>query len=429
MRKRRPVATFGYPRYSIQDRLNATNNRPSGFDYLRIVLAVCVVLWHVPWLISGTVDGPIMHWVNPVAFMVVPLFFALSGFLVAGSLDRSKTMVMFLGLRALRIGPALMVEILLSALILGPLLTTLTLRDYFSGEEFRLYFLNLVGYIHYYLPGVFKANKHTYVNGQLWTVPYELVIYFVLSCLAALGIYRRKSFLLVIVGLYYAAQVVNTILHGTVFVTGFPTGAGVTMAAISGLAIYRHRDQIPFSKGLFWFSVALTLVLVAVQGGTRFVALPVAYVAVYLGLLDPPRNKILLSGDYSYGVYLYGFPIQQALIAISPIFSIWYWHAPTALFCSFAVATCSWWLIEKPALGQRDWLKAIEKRWLALRDRITARLRSRFDDSKLKQWLLRVTPPAFRRLATVETMHLHPDGNAEITEPELLRAPAGSRTA
>jgi len=202
--------------YSIENRLDATNHRPSGFDYLRIVLAVCVVSWHVPWLIAGSVEGPIFSWLNPIAFSIVPLFFALSGFLVAGSLDRSQTMVTFLGLRALRIAPALIAEILLSALILGPLLTTEKLTSYFSSEEFWLYFLNLVGYVHYYLPGLFKGNQYPYVTGQLWTVPYELVIYISLSCLAALGLYRRKTFLLVVVALYYVAQIINTILHGTV---------------------------------------------------------------------------------------------------------------------------------------------------------------------------------------------------------------------
>jgi peptidoglycan/LPS O-acetylase OafA/YrhL len=351
------------------------------------------------------------------------LFFALSGFLVAGSLDRSQTMVTFLGLRALRIAPALIVEILLSALILGPLLTTLTLKEYFLGDEFRLYFLNLVGYIHYYLPGVFKANKHAYVNGQLWTVPYELVIYFVLSCLAALGIYRRKSFLLLVVGLYYVAQVVNTILHGTVFVSGFPTGAGVTMAFVSGLAIYRHRDQIAFSKGLFALSVLLTVALLSVQGGSRFVALPVAYVAVYLGLLNPRRNKLLLSGDYSYGVYLYAFPMQQALIVISPVFRIWYWHALTALVCSFAVAVCSWWLIEKPALAQRDRLKVIEIRWLELRNSIYASVGAYFRGSRLQRRFLQVTRPAFSMPSPIATVHQVPDGSAELVNPQHVKAP------
>jgi peptidoglycan/LPS O-acetylase OafA/YrhL len=419
------VATFNYTPYSIQDRLTAVNNRPSGFDYLRITLAVSIVLWHVPWLISGNIKGPIMSWLNPVAFSLVPMFFALSGFLVAGSLDRSKTMVMFLGLRALRIVPALMVEILLSALILGPLLTTLPLKDYFSGEEFRLYFFNLVGYIHYYLPGVFKANRFAYVNGQLWTVPYELAIYLGLSFLAALGIYRRKFFLLLVIVLYYVAQIVNTMIHGTIFVTGVPTGPGVAMAGLSGLAIYRYRNQIPFSKALFVVSVVLTLALLSVQGGSRFVALPVTYATIYLGLLNPTRNTLLLSGDYSYGVYLYGFPIQQALIAISPLFSIWYWHAPAAIICTFAVATASWWLIEKPALDQRDGLKVIESRWLTLRGRIAARLQSRFSDSKLQLWLLRLTPPIFRAEPGVQTGHGQLSSHAETMQPQLLKTPAG----
>jgi hypothetical protein len=69
------VATFNYTPYSIQDRLTAVNNRPSGFDYLRITLAVSIVLWHVPWLISGNIKGPIMSWLNPVAFSLVPMFF------------------------------------------------------------------------------------------------------------------------------------------------------------------------------------------------------------------------------------------------------------------------------------------------------------------------------------------------------------------
>jgi len=206
--------------------------------------------------------------------------------------------------------------------------------------------------VHYYLPGLFKGNQYPYVNGQLWTVPYELVIYISLSCLAALGLYRRKTFLLVVVALYYVAQIINTILHGTVYVSGFPTGAGVTMAFVSGLAIYRHRNRIPFSNGLFALSLVLMLVLLSVKGGSRFVALPVAYVAVYLGLLNPPRNNVLLSGDYSYGVYLYAFPIQQALIATSPTFNIWYWHLPAALTLSFAMAALSWRFIEKPALSQ-----------------------------------------------------------------------------
>ena len=361
------------PSYSLQDQLDKTANRPSGFDYMRIVLAVAVLAWHAPWLIVGRFPTGPISWTYPFAFALVPMFFGLSGFLIAGSLDRSKTLVTFLGLRAIRILPALAVEVLISALILGPLLTTEAKSAYFSSADFYLYFLNLVGDIHYYLPGVFKTNKHDYVNGQLWTVPYELYCYILISFLALVGIFQRRTWLLFTLVLFYAAQLCNTILRGTVFSNGFPTGTQLMMACVAGMVIYRYREQIPFSKGLFVASALLTFVCLSMPAGSRFVALPVAYTAVYLGLLNPNRNRLLLSGDYSYGVYLYGFPIQQALIVISPLFSIWYWHLPAALFCAFAAAACSWWLVEKPALGQRGKLKVVEARWLAFRPTLRER--------------------------------------------------------
>src|ERR1700761_7226647 len=129
-----------------------------------------------------------------VAFLL-PMFFALSGFLVAGGHERSNTLITFFGLRIFRIMPALTVEVLLSALILGPLLTTVTRTDYFVNPEFWSYFLNVIGGIHYYLSGVFLANPVTVVNGQLWTVRWELVCYIVLAVLAIAGIFQRRHWL------------------------------------------------------------------------------------------------------------------------------------------------------------------------------------------------------------------------------------------
>jgi hypothetical protein len=73
-------------------------------------------------------------------------------------MERSKTLFAFIGLRVLRIAPALCAEVFLSALILGPILTTHSLTDYFSSNDFRLYFLNILGDIHYLLPGVFREQ-------------------------------------------------------------------------------------------------------------------------------------------------------------------------------------------------------------------------------------------------------------------------------
>ena len=121
------------------------------------------------------------------------MFFALSGFLVAGSLLRSRTVAMFLASRIIRIFPALSVEVLLSAVLLGPLFTSLTLAQYFRSHEFWGYWWNLVGHVHFRLPGVFDANPNpNVVNGQLWTVPYELYCYVLLALVTLIGGVRHR---------------------------------------------------------------------------------------------------------------------------------------------------------------------------------------------------------------------------------------------
>ncbi len=70
---------------------NTAEGRPAGFDLLRIALAMVLVFWHsfpLSYGLSANNDG----WtgpVRPLIFFIVPSFFALSGFLVAGSLQRN----------------------------------------------------------------------------------------------------------------------------------------------------------------------------------------------------------------------------------------------------------------------------------------------------------------------------------------------------
>jgi len=97
-------------------------------------------------------------WWRPFIAAILLAFFAPSGLLVSASLLRSRTIQGFLTLRAVRLVPALFFEVTISALILGPLLTVFTLRDYFTSPLFRAYWLNIVGYIHFQLPGLFLDN-------------------------------------------------------------------------------------------------------------------------------------------------------------------------------------------------------------------------------------------------------------------------------
>ena len=351
---------------SLEQQLAATRNRPSGFDYMRIILALSVICWH-SLLISYGTDRTVGPWgrvLEPLSLLIVPMFFALSGFLVAGSLERSRSLVGFLGLRVFRILPALAVEVLLSALILGPLLTTYSLGSYFADPVLHSYFWNIVGHIHYKLPGLFQQNPIDLVNGQLWTVPYELICYILLSVLTVFGIVRRRDFLLAFLVLYYAAQLANTLFRPQTDFQG-AGGSSIVMAFITGVVFYRYRERIPWSV---WLFVAMLIISVAlpmfVPKGMRFAAVPISYATVYLGLTNPARNRLILSGDYSYGLYLYGFPIQQAVYSASPAFHSWYASILVSVPIAAVVAAASWWFIEHPVLRRRDKLKAFEDWYL-----------------------------------------------------------------
>ncbi len=357
-----------FPGHSLEERLQETRWRPSGFDYMRIALALGVIGWHAPLMsYGGSVHNRLADLVLfPLAILILPMFFSLSGFLVAGSLERSRTFLTFLGLRVFRIMPALAVEVLLSALILGPLLTTLPLSAYLQDPAFHAYFLNMVGDIHYFLPGVFTSNPSPLVNGQLWTVPYELACYVALTILALAGIFRQRWWLFLSLMAFYAAQIGNTILRTNDEMKG-AGGSTLVMSFVAGLVIYRYRERIPWSFRLFLLASVVSFALIFVPNGVRFSALPIGYLTIYLGLHNPRRNKIVLSGDYSYGLYLYGFPVQQAISAISPALRHWYLNLLLAIPCAIVVATGSWWLVERPALAQRKLLKALEDWYLRAR--------------------------------------------------------------
>ena len=107
--------------HTILDEMRRAGPAPTGFDYLRIGLATAVLVWHSIILSTGSTPLDRALWSGPFRFLpaaILPMFFALSGFLVSASLERTR-LHQFLTLRVLRIIPALAVVVVLSALILG----------------------------------------------------------------------------------------------------------------------------------------------------------------------------------------------------------------------------------------------------------------------------------------------------------------------
>jgi peptidoglycan/LPS O-acetylase OafA/YrhL len=340
-----------------------------GFDFLRVALAISVVAWHT---------APIALGRNPLDFFVVwfpgyaviVAFFALSGFLITGSAMRLRLRD-FLINRSLRIVPALAVEVVLAALILGTIFTTLPRAEYLTHPEMWRYFTNIIGLINFQLPGVFKNAPSDTVNVTLWTVPYEVLCYVIMSGIMIFGLLKRPRLILLGAALAIGAGMLwyvtghgepaNPLAFGIKSAT-FGKGSSLFVGFLLGIAVYLYRYKIPYS-GRLALGATVICAIVAVLGPTEFdvpllnliVAPPLAYIVAYLGISPIPTLPVFHRGDYSYGIYLYGFPVMQAVRAVAPepiAANPWLLFA-VSLPVMTLFAIFSWHAIEKPILRLR----------------------------------------------------------------------------
>jgi peptidoglycan/LPS O-acetylase OafA/YrhL len=289
------------------------------------------------------------------------MFFALSGFLVTGSYFRTKNIRQFVLLRVLRIVPALGVEVALCALILGSLLTTWSLQDYYTNSMFWSYFANVVGYIHFHLPGVFLDNPEPgFVNRSLWTVPSELECYIALVGAAIVGLLRVRMlfFLALVFGhIEETFGFVHYLIRGEALRTfDFERPVGphmLVLCFLAGVFIFLCKDRIVHSWTLMLASLGGSILLLELGAPSHLIPIPVAYATVALGLSNPPRLWLVRSGDYSYGIYLYAFPVQQTVANLFPHLREWYWNVAVALPATLLFAAFSWHYVEKHALKLR----------------------------------------------------------------------------
>lgn len=309
-----------------------------------------------------------------MVFFIVPMFFALSGFLVTTSLYRLNSLKVYLTFRVLRLFPALIVEVCLAALLLGPILTSLSLTEYFTDGQLYGYFLNIIGLVHYILPGLFTENPlPQVVNGSLWTIPYELECYIFLAIFFALGFYGRRwkvaaifallTVLVMLLGFTSAKGVVvaikDMILDPVDVRANLQEAKGVNAVEISrilvacffaGSLIYVWRATIPLHWTLGVLSGVLSYVMLLSPDWYLYTPLPISYFTVWLGLLNLPNNRVLDSGDYSYGIYLYAFPIQQGVAYSGLVEGNYLAHVAVSLCVVSLFAVFSWHVIEKPCL-------------------------------------------------------------------------------
>jgi peptidoglycan/LPS O-acetylase OafA/YrhL len=329
---------------------NADAGKPNQFDLLRHFAAL-LVLWSHSFSLSMASTDPLLGTILNGA-TGVNIFFAISGYLIAESWFRRSNMVTFVEARFLRIMPALAVSLVISALVVGPILSPLPLLDYLKHWQLRWFVFGNASllWMGEELPLVFANNPHPKViNGSLWTLPKEATMYgFILLAGLFTKLWGGRLLFFVICILFFVVATLEYINLGQ-------TESSLSLVRVAryfllGAALYL---AVPKAAVRFWIFVVL--VLLALSGWQSAWLSPLALTyGVFWFAFTPVWKRIggRWPVDLSYGLYIYGYFIQQVVFSVLPNIS-GYLAFVIAFFLTASIASLSWIYVERPALQLR----------------------------------------------------------------------------
>lgn len=349
-----------------------TQGKKNNLNLIQFVAALLVIYSHAFPIATGMNDGEIIKDLTNSFFSVgdlaVAAFFIISGFLVSGSYERTKSFPRYLKMRVLRIFPEMLGVLLISMLLLGPCVTTLPLGEYFRSGETWAYLKNFFLYpMTWTLPGVFTGNAYaSSVNGSLWTLAYQFGLYVMLGVIGALGLLRyRKTSLGLLVTFSFLHLFQNRILSASGYWMGLALHDWfyLGMYFTAGMCAYAYRDQLRLdARGAMLSLLALTLALLVGQEGYQFMtALFGTYLILYAGYALKPV-KVPLS-SLSYGIYIYSFPLQQLWTYLFGGHMNPYLNIVLTIPCALALAWLSQRFIAQPAMKLRNLTLPVPEKW------------------------------------------------------------------
>ncbi len=339
----------------ISELLFKQNNN---FDLIRIILACLVIIGHSPVL-----NGLSGHWADPIGYffpftysgsLSVKAFFFISGLVVTNSYLSKQNGVYFVISRIFRIIPALLFLLLITVFIFGPSLTTLSTIDYFSGlNSFSYIYNNLIFNTEYYLPGLFASNPYPHaVNGSLWSLKYEMGCYiFLLATFLLLGRFNKYYLNIPIAFVIGDALLETPILFAFLGIN--PDISLLPMSFAFGCLLAVNADKLVIN--LYVLLIAGIFLFLCKGGPYAQIVLMITFCLV-ITYISSRKSVVKLRPRYdiSYGIYLWGFLIQQTIVHYTGTIYVGL-HCLIALLISTALALVTNIFIEKPfiALGKK----------------------------------------------------------------------------
>jgi peptidoglycan/LPS O-acetylase OafA/YrhL len=358
------------------------SGRSNSFGFLRWVLATLVIVGHsYPLGGFGGATDPLYDWTGTqesFGGLAVAGFFIISGFLITRSWRTHPTVFRFLWHRFLRIFPAFWVCMLLTAFAFAPLVWWLQQGDLdgFLSQPAP----SPTGYVlsnawlvmnQYVIGDLLTGTPYGSVaggvwNGSLWTLSYEFACYLVVAVLGAVGlIARHRGFVAALTGLAYMVMVTNQAdpsLVGRLVPLFSDVWAGrFLFLFLLGSVIALFADRIEINDRL---GVLALFVCVATMYGGGWIAVgypALAYVLMWLAV-RLPLSAFDRPGDFSYGTYIYAFPVQMLLAQVGVHRLGLAAYMVSAIVVTSVLAALSWHLVEKHALRLKRWTPSIPRR-------------------------------------------------------------------
>ena len=325
----------------------------NNFDFLRLVFSSAVIFSH-SFPLTGKEEIFTVLTNNQLGLggLSVNVFFALSGYLIFISLKHSKTIKNYLWKGLLRLYPALIVLIAITMLILPFFYTG---DNIFSESSYRSYSYNVLSLYHvqYEVAHVFENNPYPKaINGSLWSLSYEFTMYILLLLLFPFR-KNRISFILLIIGFIF-----SYLLH--IFRPDFLSKL-LSIIYLDSKELYRLSTYFLAGSLLSYVDIkkintlilriALFFILILSLYFNFFNLVAPLVLPLLILLIGTLKTKYISSigekfGDISYGVYIYGFLVQQCLMNYFGfnVYELTFY----SLIITFTLAYLSWHFVEKP---------------------------------------------------------------------------------
>lgn len=338
---------FDGPRLS--DVATGTDNN---LTLIRMLAALAVIVSHA-WAVTGGPSAiqPLERLVGwQLGTMAVFVFFGVSGFLISASFAVRVSLDSWVLARALRIFPALAVTLLLTVFVLGPMMTELPLADYLTAADTRRYLAaNLsLWFRQDHLPGLFAGLPYAgHVNVSHWTLLHEVLCYLGVMVLGLAGVLDcrvRASVFLGVAILGLAALRVVPLAAESAVAGGL---AFLALPFLIGMAFHVWRERVVLSWPVLALMAGVAIVTRGWPGNPQWVILTLVYGTFVCAWL--PRTRLRLRWDLSYGLYIYGFAVQQAAVQLSGSPSPWV-NLALSIPAALVLAALSWRLVEDPAI-------------------------------------------------------------------------------